>query len=41
MIETVMPILHHCNHEPALAARIEKAYVGNVDNEEQNKAENI
>jgi predicted dinucleotide-binding enzyme len=27
-----MQILHHCNHEPALATRIEKAYVGNVDN---------
>src|SRR6266436_7909683 len=30
-----MHILHQCNHEAALAARIEKTYVGNVDNEEQ------
>ena len=27
-----MHILHHCNHEPALSARIEKRYLGNVDN---------
>jgi hypothetical protein len=27
-----MHILHHCNHEPALSARIEKTYLGNVDN---------
>jgi hypothetical protein len=26
-----MHILHHCNHEPALSARIEKTYLGNVD----------
>ena len=32
MIEIVMHILHHCNHEPALSARIEKTYLGNVDN---------
>jgi hypothetical protein len=27
-----MHILHHCNHQPALSARIEKTYLGNVDN---------
>src|SRR3984957_7692204 len=32
MIEIVMHILHHCNHQPALSARIEKAYLGNVNN---------
>src|ERR1700726_5283093 len=32
IIEIVMHILHHCNHEPALSARIEKTYLGNVDN---------
>src|SRR5437867_13048056 len=38
MIEIVMHILHHCNHEAALAARIEKTYPGNVDNEEQKQS---
>src|SRR5260370_40070038 len=38
MIEIVMHILHHCNHEPALSARIEKTYLGNVDNEEQKQS---
>src|ERR1700730_18021186 len=32
MIEIVMHLLHHCNHEPALSARIEKTNIGNVDN---------
>jgi hypothetical protein len=32
MIEIVMQNSHHGNHEPALAARIEKTYVGNIDN---------
>ena len=27
-----MHILHHCNHEPALSARIEKTYLGNMSN---------
>jgi hypothetical protein len=31
MIERVMHILHHCNHELALSARIEKTYLGNID----------
>jgi predicted aconitase with swiveling domain len=38
MIEIVMHILHHCNHEPALSTRIEKTYLGNVDNEEQKQS---
>jgi NAD(P)-dependent dehydrogenase (short-subunit alcohol dehydrogenase family) len=38
MIETVMHILHHYNHEPALSTRIEKTYLGNVDNEEQKQS---
>src|SRR6185437_14071699 len=38
MIEIVMRILHHCNHEPALSTRIEKTYLGNVDNEEQKQS---
>jgi hypothetical protein len=33
MIEMVMPNSHHGNHEPALAARIEKTYGGNLENE--------
>jgi hypothetical protein len=32
MIEIVMHILHHCNHKPALAARLGKTDVGNIDN---------
>jgi NAD(P)-dependent dehydrogenase (short-subunit alcohol dehydrogenase family) len=35
MIETVMHILHHGNHEPALAERGGKTHLGNIDNEEQ------
>src|SRR6266545_1804204 len=35
MIEMVMHISHHCNHEPALFTRIETTYRGNVDNEQQ------
>ena len=27
-----MHILHHCNHQPALSARIEKTYFGNMSN---------
>jgi NADP-dependent 3-hydroxy acid dehydrogenase YdfG len=38
MIEIVMHILHHYNHEPALSTRIEKTYLGNVDNEEQKQS---
>src|SRR4026207_2423235 len=38
MIEIVMHILHHCNHEAALSTRIEKTYLGNVDNEEQKQS---
>jgi len=41
MIETVMHILHHGNDEPALAERIEKTHLGNIDNEEQTQTENI
>ena len=32
-IKTVMQIVHHCNHKPALATRLEKAQVRNMDNE--------
>jgi hypothetical protein len=32
MIEIVMPNPHHGNHEPAFSARLEKAYVGSIDN---------
>jgi hypothetical protein len=32
MIEMVMQNAHHGNHEPALAAKIEKTYIGNIDN---------
>jgi hypothetical protein len=28
----VMHILHHCNHEPALATRLGKTDVSNIDN---------
>jgi hypothetical protein len=38
MIETVMHILHHCNHEPALSTRIEKTYLGNVDNKTKTRS---
>jgi hypothetical protein len=33
MIEIVMHNSHHGNHEPALAATIEKTYVRNLENE--------
>jgi hypothetical protein len=33
MVEIVMQNSHHGNHEPALAARIEKTYGGNLENE--------
>jgi hypothetical protein len=32
MIEIVMHISHHCNHEPALATRLGKTDVSNIDN---------
>jgi hypothetical protein len=32
MTEIVMQNSHHGNHEPALAARIEKTHLGNIDN---------
>src|SRR3984957_13592614 len=35
MIEIVMHILHHCNHEPALATRLGKADVSNIDNKNE------
>jgi 8-hydroxy-5-deazaflavin:NADPH oxidoreductase len=38
MIETVMQNSHHDNHEPALAARLEKAHRSNSDNEMKNRA---
>src|SRR5258707_2570160 len=38
MIEIVMHILHHRNHEPALAARIEKTHVSNIDNKMKTRA---
>jgi hypothetical protein len=41
MIEIVMHILHHCNHEPALSARIEKTYLGNVDNKMKNEVKQV
>jgi hypothetical protein len=31
MMEMVMHILHHGNHEPALAARVEKTHVGHIE----------
>ena len=30
-MEMVMHILHHGNHEPALAARVEKTHVGHIE----------
>src|SRR5260221_14756075 len=38
MIETLRHILHHRNHEPALAARIEKTHVSNIDNKMKTRA---
>jgi hypothetical protein len=38
MIEIVMHILHHCNREPALSTRIEKTYLGNVDNKTKTRS---
>jgi hypothetical protein len=36
-----MQILHHCNHEPALATRIEKAYSGNIDNKMKRRRRSV
>src|ERR1700751_5746513 len=37
-IKIVMPNPHHCNRKPALAARLGKADVANVDNENEKRS---